>query len=144
MAFETYTPCMLHKHEPGQPESQTFRKSLGIWWASWLLTFEKTGGTHAMRATSSSCTQTKPMSHMAWQLQETNFLTLPNPQTFANRIANLRKPLVKQQKSTMSMFPNLPKPSHKPSRFSTSPKGNAQNGGAACALFKILKKKLRL
>ena len=93
-----------------------------------------------MHATSSTCTKTKPMKHMARLLQESKFLTFSNPQTFANRIANLRKPLVKRPKLTMSTLPNLPKPSHKPSSFSTSPGGNAQNWGAACALFKILKK----
>ena len=60
---------------------------------------------------------------------------------------NLRKPnrkpsetFGKRPKSTMSTFPNLPKPSHQPCIFWTSPKENAQNWSAPCALFKILKK----
>ena len=79
-------------------------------------------------------------SPLVRQLRETQVLMLCNAQTFANRIANLRKPIVKRSKSTMSTFPNLPKPSHKPSRFSTSPTENAQFWGASCAFFKILKK----
>ena len=131
---------MLHRHEPGQPGSQNLGNPLRSWWACWLLTFENLK--HACDAHNIIDLHLNKTyeTHMVRQMQASNFLV---PQS-----TNLRKPnrkpsetLNKQPKSTMPTFPNLPKPSHKPPMFSTSPKGNAQNWGAACALFKILKKK---
>ena len=57
------------------------------------------------------------------------------PQTFTNRIANLRKTSSKLTKPTISYITILTKPFHKPALFSERVKRNIHLCGVPCSLF---------